>query len=412
MSDNPQDLNNDGTVTQSEKNRYRKGERKAPGGGTTGGGTGTTGTTGTTGPTGPAVVKPTLPAGTTGRKIEDTDILWGTGEYGGVVSYKSKGAAENYLTKDAPEYETIKASYDAWGKSVYGSRTSLAGFWKKVVGAAQSTATTPWAVLSSYNSQFPGGSLDGTTSPVGTETGAAKFVGTSRSDLDYFIDSTIQAAFNRPATAQEKDMFAKQYSAGEKLANKQARTGKGPGWSKDKYTKDFLTNSLRSSLGVEPDAQLLGDAGGIQDQLEQYAADMGLTKTLRGINSDVIRVMQGENINDVMRGYKDEAIIMFKPLADRLKADNPANLKQGLKVKDILSPYTSFIEDLTDKVRGSVKLTDSIVQKIISSDILPDMGTVNQWVRDTDDFAKSTTAKKEAQDLGVSFLKAFGWGNK
>lgn len=410
MSD-PQDLNDDGVTTQSEKNRYRKGERKAPGGGTTGS-TKTTGTTGTK----PAVVKPKLPAGTTGRKIEDTDVLWGAGEYGGVVSYKSKGAAENYLSKNAPEYATIKASYDAWGKSVYGSRTSLSGFWKKVVGAAQSNATTPWAVLSSYNSQFPGGSLDGADGPVGpsgpTRGSAPRFIGTSRADLDYFIDSTIQAAFNRPATAAEKNMFAKQYSAGEKLAAKQARTGKGPGWSKDKYTKDFLTNSLRSSLGVEPDAQLLGDAGGIQDQLEQYASDMGLTKTLRGINSDVIRVMQGESINDVMRGYKDEAIVMFKPLADKLKADNPSNLMQGLKVKDILSPYTSYIEDLTDKVRGSVKLTDGIVQKIIGSDILPDMGTVNQWVRATDDFAKSTTAKKEAQDLGVSFLKAFGWGNK
>ena len=411
MSDNPQDLNNDGTVTQSEKNRYRKGERKAPGSGTgtTGGGTGTTGTTGTT----PAVVKPVLPAGTTSRKVEDSDILWGTGEYGGVVSYKSKGAAENYLTKDAPEYSIIKSSYDAWGKSVYGSRTSLAGFWKKVVGAAQSSATTPWAVLSSYNSQFPGGSLDGANAPTGTPgPGTAKFVGTSRADMDYFIDSTIQAAFNRPATAQEKNMFAKQYAAGEKLAAKQASTGKGPGWSKDQYTKDFLTNTLRSSLGVEPDAQLLGDAGGIQDQLEQYASDMGLTKNLRSINNDVVRVMKGESINDVMRSYKDEAIIMFKPLADRLKADNPANLMQGIKVKDILTPYTSYIEDLTDKVRGSVKLTDSIVQKIISSDALPDMGTVNQWVRSTDDFAKSTTAKKEAQDLGVSFLKAFGWGNK
>jgi len=412
MSDNPQDLDNNGTVTQSEKNRYRQGERKKSGGGTTGGGN-----TGTTGPTGPAntAVKPKLPAGTTGRRVEDSDILWGAGEYGGAVSYKSKGAAENYLTKNAPEYATIKASYDAWGKSVYGSRTSLAGFWKKIVGAAQSSATTPWSVLASYNSQFPGGSLDGsgaTNINGGGGGGAARFIGTSRADLDYFIDSTIQAAFNRPATAQEKDMFAKQYSAGEKLANKQARTGKGPGWSKDQYTKDFLTNSLRSSLGVEPDAQLLGDAGSIQDQLEQYAADMGLTKTLRGINSDVIRVMQGESINDVMRGYKDEAIIMFKPLADKLKADNPTNLMQGIKVKDILSPYTSYIEDLTDKVRGSVKLTDGIIQKIISSDVLPDMGTVNQWVRGTDDFAKSTTAKKEAQDLGISFLRAFGWGNK
>ena len=353
-------------------------------------------------------------------------ILWQE-EYNTPQGYQPPKRLSKSQAKAAYESGTLSATQSSVvprGYAAYvagGGTKKINGWFSTMIDGSTATVSPFQNIISKY--KLGGGSYvtqgdttaitDGTTpAPGPSGPSAAKFTGTSRADMDYFIDSTIQAAFNRPATDAEKKLFAQQYAAGERAAAKQARTGKGPGWSKDQYTKEFLTNTLRSSLGVEPDAQLLGDAGGIQDQLEQYAADMGLTKTLRGINSDVIRVMQGESLNDVMRGYKDEAIIMFKPLADRLKADNPANLVQGVKVKDILSPYTSYIEDLTDKTRGSVRLTDSIVQKIIGSDMLPDMGTVNKWVRETTDFAKSTTAKKEAQDLGVSFLRAFGYGSK
>lgn len=356
-------------------------------------------------------------------------ILWQE-EYSTPQGYQAPTRLSKAQAKAAWEAGTLsrtQSSVVQRGYAAYvagGGRKKINGWFSTMIDSATASVSPFQNIVSKY--KLGGGSYitegdttsitDGTTygpTTYGPSGGRGpSFIGTSRADMDYFIDSTIQAAFNRPATKAEKDMFAKQYAAGERAAAKQARTGKGAGWSKDQYTRDFLTNTLRSSLGVEPDAQLLGDAGSIQDQLEQYASDMGLTKTLRGINSDVIRVMQGESLNDVMRGYKDEAVILFKPLADRLKADNPANLMQGIKVKDILSPYTSYIEDLTDKTRGTLKLTDGIVQRIISADALPDMGTVNQWVRETTDFAKSTTAKKEAQDLGVSFLRAFGYGSK
>jgi hypothetical protein len=331
-------------------------------------------------------------------------------------------AAYESGTLSATQSSVVQRGYAAYVAG--GGTRKINGWFSTMIDGSTGTVSPFQNIISKY--KLGGGSYvtqggtttitDGTTPSPGPSgpsgPSAQKFVGMSRADMDYFIDSTIQAAFNRPATKAEKERFAKEYAAGEKTANQQALTGKGPGWSKDQYTKDFLTNTLRSSLGKEPDAQLLGDAGGFQDMLEQYASDMGLTKTLRSINNDVVRIMKGESINDVMRNYKDEAIIMFKPLADKLKSDNPANLAQGIKVKDILSPYTSYIEDLTDKTRGSVRLTDSVVQKIISSDMLPDMGTVNKWVRETTDFAGSTTAKKEAQDLGVSFLRAFGYGSK
>jgi hypothetical protein len=358
-------------------------------------------------------------------------ILWQE-EYRTPMGYQAPTRVTKSQAKAAWESGTLSATQSSVvqrGYAAYvagGGKRKINGWFSTMVDSATGTVSPFQNIVKKY--KLGGGSYttqgdttiinDGTTPTYGptgygpSGGGSPRFVGTSRADMDYFIDSTIQAAFNRSATKAEKDSFAKQYAAGERAAAKQAQTGKGKGWSRDQYTKDFLTQTLRNELGKEPDAQLLGDAGGFQDALEQYASDMGLTKTLRSINRDVIRVMKGESINDVMRDYKKEAIIMFKPLADQLTKDNPSNLTQGLKVKDILSPYTTYIEDLTDKTRGSLKLTDGIIQKIMKSDALPDMGTVNQWVRETTDFAKSTTAKKEAQDLGVSFLRAFGYGSK
>jgi hypothetical protein len=76
-------------------------------------------------------------------------------------------------------------------------------------------------------------------------------------------------------------------------------------------------------------------------------------------------------------------------------------------VREALTPYTNFIEGILDKTPNTIKLTDGVMQKIIGSDVLPDMGTVNQMVRQMSEFNGTTTAKREAADLGLSFVRAF-----
>ena len=81
-----------------------------------------------------------------------------------------------------------------------------------------------------------------------------------------------------------------------------------------------------------------------------------------------------------------------------------------LTVQDVLSPHVKLMEDLLDLTPGSLKVTDSRVQKLLAGDTLPDYATVNKMVRGSAEFAKTSTAKSEAAELGKSFLRAFGYG--
>jgi hypothetical protein len=344
-----------------------------------------------------------------GSRRESTDILWNEGAYGQTLSYRTVGDAKDYLSPSVPEYSFVKSAYESWGKATYGKKT-LNSFWEQVVEDAANNNTTPWNVIASFQQQMNDLPAGTGTGPSGYRSQAPKFIGTSRADADFFIESAIQSTFGRNATAQEKKQFYGKLLAGQKAAAKQAQRGKGTGFSEDKFKRDFLYETLKSDLNKDPDAQLLGDAASIQDQIEQYANDMGLVKNLKSINRDVLRVVKGENLNDVLRSYKDEAINLFKPLADKLRNDTTPNLLEGLTVKEALTPYTNFVESLLDKAPNSVKLTDGVMQKIIGSDVLPDMGTVNQMVRQTSEFNSTTTAKREAADLGLSFVRAFRGG--
>ena len=344
-----------------------------------------------------------------GTRRESTDILWNEGAYGQTLSYRTIGDAKDYLSPSVPEYSFVKSAYESWGKATYGKKT-LNSFWEQVVEDAANNSTTPWNVIASFQQQMndlPEGSAPG---PSGNGYRAPAFIGTSRADADFFIESAIQSTFGRDATKQEKEQFYKKLIAGQKASFTQKEQNKGTGFSEDKFKRDFLYETLKSDLNKDPDAQLLGDAASIQDQIEQYANDMGLVKNIKSINRDVLRVVKGENLNDVLRSYKEEAINLFKPLADKLRNDSTPNLLEGLTVKEALTPYTNFVESLLDKAPNSVKLTDGVMQKIIGSDVLPDMGTVNQMVRQTSEFNSTTTAKREAADLGLSFVRAFRGG--
>lgn len=341
-----------------------------------------------------------------GSRREPTDILWNEGTYGQTLSFRTIGDAKDYLSPSVPEYSFVKSAYESWGKATYGKKT-LNSFWEQVVEDAANANTTPWNVIAGFQQQMndlPAGSAPG---PSGYRSQAPQFIGTSRADADFFIDSAISTTFGRSATQQEKNNFYKKLIAGQKAATKQAKQGKGAGFSEDKFKQDFLYETLKSDLDKDPDSKLMGDAFGIQSQIEQYANDMGLVKNIKTINRDVLRVIKGENLNDVLGSYKEEAINLFKPLSDKLRNDKTPNLLEGLTVREALTPYTKFIEGMLDKTPNSIKLTDGIMQKIIGSDVLPDMGTVNQMVRQMSEFNSTTTAKREAADLGLSFVRAF-----
>jgi hypothetical protein len=341
-----------------------------------------------------------------GSRRESTDILWNEGAYGQTLSYRTISDAKDYLSPSVPEYSFVKSAYESWGKATYGKKT-LNSFWEQVVEDAANNSTTPWNVIASFQQQINDLPEGTGTGPSGYKSQAPKFIGTSRADADFFIQSAISTAFGRDATKQEKENYYKKLISGQKASFTQREQGKGTGFSEDKFKQDFLYETLKSDLKKDPDAKLMGDAFDIQSQIERYANDMGLVKNLKTINRDVLRIIKGENLNDVLGSYKEEAINLFKPLSDKLRNDKTPNLLEGLTVREALTPYTNFIEGILDKTPNTIKLTDGIMQKIIGSDVLPDMGTVNQMVRQMSEFNSTTTAKREAADLGLSFVRAF-----
>lgn len=347
-----------------------------------------------------------LPTGTAGKRDKTTDVMWNDGSYGQVLSYRSKSSAVNYMTPRVPEYAIVQQSYANWGAALYGSK-SIGGFWKKVVEDASNEGVTPWKILADYNAQIPAGT--GTTYSGGGSSyrsAGPTFIGTSRADADSIINSAMQATFGRDASKSEKAKFYSQLNVGERKAFKQQTTGKGKGFSADDFKRSFLVQTLRADLKQEPDDQLLGAAGEAQDALENYAASMGLNKSLKAINNDVVRAVSGSNVEDIMKEYRQDAMTLYKPIADRLAQDATGKLT----VQDVLSPHVKLMEDLLDMTPGTLKVTDSRVQKLLAGDTLPDYATVNKMVRSTEEFAKTTTAKSEAAELGKSFLRAFGYG--
>jgi hypothetical protein len=174
-------------------------------------------------------------------------ILWQE-EYNTPQGYQPLKRLSKSQAKAAYEAGTLTATQSSLvqrGYAAYvagGGKRKINGWFSTMIDSATSTVSPFQNIVSKY--KLGGGSYvtegdtttvtDGTTSPTtyGPSSGPS-FIGTSRADMDYFIDSTIQAAFNRPASKAEKEMFAKQYAAGEKAAAKQARTGRGAGFSKD-----------------------------------------------------------------------------------------------------------------------------------------------------------------------------------
>ena len=347
--------------------------------------------------------KVNLPTGTTGKRGKSTDVLWNEGYYGQVLSYRSKSAAVSYLTPRVPEYAIVEQSFKSWGAALYGSK-SVGGFWKKVIEDASNEGVTPWSILAAYNSQAT--ELTTSTGPSTYRAAGPTFVGTSRADADSIINSAMQTTFGREASKAEREKFFSQLNAGERKSFKQKTTGKGQGFSAEDFRRSFLVQALRNDLKKDPDDQLLGDAGAAQDELENYATAMGLNKSLKAINNDVVRAVSGSNVADIMKEYKQDAMALYKPLADRLAQDATGKLT----VQDVLSPHIKLMEDLLDLTPGSLKVTDSRVQKLLAGDALPDYATVNKMVRGSAEFAKTSTAKSEAAELGKSFLRAFGYG--
>lgn len=161
---------------------------------------------------------------------------------------------------------------------------------------------------------------------------------------------------------------------------------------------------MQSALSQDPEADLTGTAGQLQDTLTKYVDSMGLLKSRKEVNSYVKSIMEGTvpeaTATDEMR---KQAKILYSNFADRLDAD------PTLTVRDLVNPYLQVMADTLEIDPNMVKITDPTIQNAISGTKLRSLTDFRNDMRNDSRFATTRTARREATDLAQSLLKGFGF---
>lgn len=161
---------------------------------------------------------------------------------------------------------------------------------------------------------------------------------------------------------------------------------------------------MQAALSQDPEADLTGTAGKLQDTLTKYSDAMGLMKSRKEINSYVKGIQEGAvpeaTATDEMR---KQASVLYSNFADRLNAD------PSLTVRDLANPYLQVMADTLEIDPQLVKITDPTIQNAISGTKLRSLTDFRNDMRADSRFATTRTAKREATDLASSLLKGFGF---
>jgi hypothetical protein len=231
------------------------------------------------------------------------------------------------------------------------------------------------------------------------------------------IDAAFKATFGRGATDAEKKRYYNQLHATETAnativtSGTTKTTSISKSFDKDTFTKEFLSQIAAYGLKKKPTQEFLGTAGQFQRELLNYANDkMGLEKSTKEINSYVIKILKGLDINEAYKAIKNDAIHMYHNFASRLKEDNPANLAEGVSVRDLANNYIQLMGSTLELDPTNIKLTDPTIQNLISADKLPNINEAKRVFRNDKRWSNTTVAIDESKQVGYSLLRAFGFG--
>lgn len=172
------------------------------------------------------------------------------------------------------------------------------------------------------------------------------------------------------------------------------------------YLNEFVKEVIKDTVKKNPKAPLGGKVGDTVRVLSSYAADMGIFKSTNEILSKSVDVISGTNRQeDVLASYRKDAQALYANFAPRLAED------AGLTVRDLANPYIQMMADTFETASDNIKLTDDTIQKAINdSKGLINLGQFRTMLRNDKRFETTSTAKREAADLGSAMLRSFGFG--
>jgi hypothetical protein len=176
------------------------------------------------------------------------------------------------------------------------------------------------------------------------------------------------------------------------------------GLTKAERAKLAEMKNVIKALNQNPESDLSGDAGKIQDTLTKYVDYMGLMKGRKEINSYVKSIMeQSTNADAVADNLRKQAAVLYPNFSERLNA-NPE-----LTVRDLVNPYLQVMAGTLEIDPQLVKMTDPTIQNAINGSKLRSLTDFRNDMRADSRFATTKTAKREAVDFAQSLLKGFGY---
>jgi hypothetical protein len=282
-------------------------------------------------------------------------------------------------------------------------------------GRVTTTATT--IDIDPLMGRMPTDIVDSETTTKGSPSSSKALPSTyNKKAADALLEQALLDALNIVPDAKTKAEFFKGLNAflkayGTTSGSRSSGTGTSTsftvqGADATVYLNEFVKEVIKDTIKKNPTAPLGGKVGDTMRSLSSYASDMGVFKSPNEITSKSVDVITGKSRQeDILASYRKDAQALYANFAPRLAED------AGLTVRDLANPYIQMMADTFETASDNIKLTDDTIQKAINdSKGLINLGQFRTMLRNDKRFETTSTAKREAADLGSAMLRSFGFG--
>jgi hypothetical protein len=265
--------------------------------------------------------------------------------------------------------------------------------------------------------RMPTDIVDSETTTKGSPSSSKALPSTyNKKAADALLEQALLDALNIVPDAKTKAEFFKGLNAflkayGTTSGSRSSGTGTSTsftvqGADATVYLNEFVKEVIKDTIKKNPTAPLGGKVGDTMRSLSSYASDMGVFKSPNEITSKSVDVITGKSRQeDILASYRKDAQALYANFAPRLAED------AGLTVRDLANPYIQMMADTFETASDNIKLTDDTIQKAINdSKGLINLGQFRTMLRNDKRFETTSTAKREAADLGSAMLRSFGFG--
>jgi hypothetical protein len=263
---------------------------------------------------------------------------------------------------------------------------------------------------------MPIGVVPTDTTGTGRQTTTSRTLATTynKAAADALIEKELLDALGFMPNAKIKSEFLKGINAflkayGTSSSSRTTATGTTSssvqGADVDTYVKQFVAEVVKDSLKANPNIKFGGRVGDTVSLLNKYSADMGIFKTPSEIARNAIDVAAGTaRQEDLLTKYRKDAQALYANFAPRLAED------ASLTVRDLANPYIQMMADTFEDVPDNIKLTDDTIQKAVNdAKGIMNLGEFRKMLRNDSRYGKTSAAKREAADLGVSMIRSMGF---